>query len=278
MRTETSWPLASTSTTSTSRMEHATCSTSHNHDFLHLPSLMVHHLHSQSVHVNSGPTSTSASSSTSISLTSPTMRRNLLRQTSWFYRQQQEHVRVLTSYVIELASKHFKPNVSYLKTTVGNVQSSTERHNKLPTTAMHNNYFRMQQLQQYIEQANSSATSLCILPSRVASRTTYLDDFKRTNIGWEMFRQLRHQYAAGVRVQQYTLLQGIVHPQPRWTETSQQQQFQKWIQDTSAYKMIHPVIDDALKVSTAIKTYVDRYNSICYFRFVHIIHGKKHFK
>ena len=49
---------------------------------------------------------------------------------------------------------------------------------------------------------------------------------QRTNIGWEMFRQLRHQYAAGARVQQYTLLQGIVHPQPRWTETSQQQQFQ----------------------------------------------------
>ena len=75
---------------------------------------------------------------------------------------------------------------------------------------------------------------------------------QRTNIGWEMFRQLRHQYAAGARVQQYTLLQGIVHPQPRWTETSQQQQFQKWIQDISAYEMIHPVIDDALKVSTAI--------------------------
>ena len=45
---------------------------------------------------------------------------------------------------------------------------------------------------------------------------------QRINIGWEMFRQLRHQYAAGARVQQYTLLQGIVHPQPRWTETSQQ--------------------------------------------------------
>ena len=65
---------------------------------------------------------------------------------------------------------------------------------------------------------------------------------QRTNIGC--------QYAAGARVQQYTLLQSIVRPQPRWTETSQQQQFQKWIQDVSAYKMIHPVIDDALKVST----------------------------
>ena len=75
---------------------------------------------------------------------------------------------------------------------------------------------------------------------------------QRSNIGWEMFKQLRHQYAAGTRVQQYTLLQSIVHPQPQWTETSQQQQFQKWIQDVSAYEMIHPVIDDALKVSTAI--------------------------
>ena len=65
VRMGTSWPLASTSTTSTSKMEHATCSTSHNHDFLHLPSFTVHRQHSQSGHVNSGPTSTSASLSTS---------------------------------------------------------------------------------------------------------------------------------------------------------------------------------------------------------------------
>ena len=45
---------------------------------------------------------------------------------------------------------------------------------------------------------------------------------QRTNFDWEMYSQLRHQYAAGARVQQYTLLQSIVHPQPRWTETSQQ--------------------------------------------------------
>ena len=31
-----------------------------------------------------------------------------------------------------------------------------------------------------------------------------------------------------------------------------QQQFRKWIQDVSAYEMIHPVIDDTLKVSTVI--------------------------
>ena len=47
VKMETSWPLAFTSTTSTSRMEHATCSTSHNHDYRHLQSLMVQHLHSQ---------------------------------------------------------------------------------------------------------------------------------------------------------------------------------------------------------------------------------------
>ena len=79
---------------------------------------------------------------------------------------------------------------------------------------------------------------------------------QRTNIGWEMFRQLRHQYAARARVQQYTLLQSIVHPQPRWTETSQQQQFQKWMQNVSAYEMIHPIIDDAMRVSTAISHFV----------------------
>ena len=70
---------------------------------------------------------------------------------------------------------------------------------------------------------------------------------QRTNIGWGMYRQFPHQYAARARVQQYTLLQSIMHPQPRRTETSQQQQFQKWIQDVSAYEMIHPVIDDTLK-------------------------------
>ena len=79
-----------------------------------------------------------------------------------------------------------------------------------------------------------------------------LRPLQRTNVGWEMLRQLRHQYAAGARVQQYTLLQGIVHPQPRWTETSQQQQFQNWMQDVSSHETIHPVIDDTLKVSTAI--------------------------
>ena len=132
------------------------------------------------------------------------------------------------------------------------MQSSTAT-SRMPTmTSMHNKHFRMLPLQQYVEQENSSATSSCMLQSRGSEPNNLLRRLQRTNVGWEMFRQLRHQYAAGARVQQYTLLQGIVHPQPRWTETSQQQQFQKWIQDISAYEMIHPVIDDALKVSTAI--------------------------
>ena len=49
------------------------------------PSLTVHHQHSQSGHVNSGPTSTSVSSSTSTCSTSHAMRRNLLQQTSWYF-------------------------------------------------------------------------------------------------------------------------------------------------------------------------------------------------
>ena len=98
---------------------------------------------------------------------------------------------------------------------------------------------------------------------------------QRTNIGWETFRQLRHQYAAGARVQQYALLQGSVHPQPRWTETSPQQQFQRWIQDISAYERIHPVIDDALKVSTAINNLHGPIQQHLLLQ-VHIIHGKKY--
>ena len=46
-RKKTSWPLAFTSTTSTSGMESATCLNSHNHVCQHLQSSMVQHLHSQ---------------------------------------------------------------------------------------------------------------------------------------------------------------------------------------------------------------------------------------
>ena len=41
---------------------------------------------------------------------------------------------------------------------------------------------------------------------------------------------------------------------------------------------MHPVIDDALKVSTAITTCVDLYNSISYCRFDLIILGQKYIR
>ena len=133
-RKRISWLLVFASTTSTSRMESATCSTYLNLVYRHLPSSMVQHLHSQNGLVNFEPTSTSANSSTSTSCTSLTTLNNLSQQTS---------------------------------------------------------------------------------------RSSHL---QRTNIGWEMCRHLRHQYAAGARVQQCTLLQSIVHPQRRWTKTSQPMQ------------------------------------------------------
>ena len=73
-RGKPSWPFAFTSTTSTSRMESATCSTYHNHIYQHLQSSMALHLHSQNGLVNFEHTSTSVSLSTSTSWTSPTMR------------------------------------------------------------------------------------------------------------------------------------------------------------------------------------------------------------
>ena len=67
---------------------------------------------------------------------------------------------------------------------------------------------------------------------------------QRTNIGWEMLRQLRHQYAAGARVQHYTFTKHCTS-----TTSMDRDITTVAIQDVSAYKMIHPVIDD---VSTAI--------------------------
>ena len=145
MRAETSWPLASTSTTSTSKMEHATCSTSHNRDYLHLPSLMVQHLHSQSGLGNFVPTSTSASSSTSTSWISPTMRKYLLQQTSWFYKQKLVHNNMQRWRASGLHVKNFKMNVHYLKQSMSSTStSSIRRYNSSTTTSMHNNYFKMQ--------------------------------------------------------------------------------------------------------------------------------------
>ena len=60
-RKKTSWSLAFTSTTSTSRMESATSSTYHNHVYQHLQSSMVLHLLPQNGLVNFEHTSTSVS-------------------------------------------------------------------------------------------------------------------------------------------------------------------------------------------------------------------------
>ena len=137
--------------------------------------------------------------------------------------------------------------------TVENTQPSTETSNKPTTTSMHNKHFRMLLLQQYVEQENSSATSSCMLQSLVANQTTYFDDFNEPTSDGKCFDSSDISMLQELVYNSTPCLQGIAHPQPRWTETSQQQQqFQKWIQDISAYEMIHPVIDDALKVSTAI--------------------------
>ena len=133
--------------------------------------------------------------------------------------------------------KHIKTsemNKHYLEVMLDVVrtQSSLRTYNKHNETLMHNKHFRMQQLQQYIEQVNFWVTSSCTLKAQKRTKRPTSSSSENQH-RWEMFRQLRHQYAAGARVQQYTLLQSIIHPQPRWTETSQQQQFQKWIQDSS---------------------------------------------
>ena len=184
VRLKTSWPLVFTSMTSTSRMGHATGSTSHNHDSLHLQSSMVLHLHSQNGLVNSEPTSTSANLSTSTSWTSPTMRRTLSQQTSWSYRQKQEHVRILRWHVSEQHVKNFEMNVYYLQQNVETSQSSTKRYNNSLTTSTHNKHFRMQQLQQYVGQVNFLVTSLRTRQSPTANQTIYFVDFgEPTSVG-----------------------------------------------------------------------------------------------
>ena len=222
----------------------------------HLPSLMVHHQQFQSGHVNSGPTSTSANSSTSISLTTPTTRKNLLPQTSRFSVQKQEHVKGLRSYVSGHIFKRSRMNVHCLKQNVKTSPLSMETYNKTPTTSMRNKN-KKKVLQDatttavrrlVVEQENSSATSSRMLPNQVASRTIYFVDFKGQTSDGRCFDSLDVNVLQELGYNSTPYYRAIGHPQPRWTETSQQQQFQKWTQDISACEMIHPVIDDALKV------------------------------
>ena len=186
----TSWPLPFTSTTSTSSMESATCSTYHNHDYKHLQSLMVLHVHSLHGLMNFEHTSTSVGLSISTSWTSPTMRRNLLQQTSWCSRHRQGsdsiqrlyglHKHVRTSETEDLDAQRVLQDARI---------AGVSRAGKL-----------LGYLIVHATEPNSKPNNL-------------LRRLQRTNVGWGVFRQLRRQYAAGARVQQYALLQSIVHPQ-----------------------------------------------------------------
>ena len=166
-RRKTFWPLVLTSTTSTSRMESATCSTYHNHVYQHLQSSMVLHLHSQNGLVNCKHTSTAASLSTSTSWISPTMRKYHLQQRSWYCRQLQD-IDNIQRLLISL-------NVHYLQEQrdVEKMELPTARYNRSPTTSMHNKHFRTLPQQEYVEQANFLVTSSRTRQSRTANQTTY---------------------------------------------------------------------------------------------------------
>ena len=83
---------------------------------------------------------------------------------------------------------------------------------------MRNKYFRMLQQQEYVEQVNFLFTSSWMLQSQTANQATYYVDVRRRtrvgkcidNFGINLLQEL---------VQLYALLQTMVHPQPRWTET-----------------------------------------------------------
>ena len=160
-------------------------------------------------------------------------RRNLLQQTSWYFRQkrgarQGAEILRLRARLQELRDERALPPAD--RRDLGVIDGDTQQDN---------NHLNAQQVLQdatttAVRRAGELFGYLIMHATKPGSEpNNLLRRLQWTNIGWEMFQQLRHQYAAGARVQQYALLQGIVHPQPRWTETSQQQQFQKWTQDVS---------------------------------------------
>ena len=185
MRAKTSWPLAFTSTTSTSKMEKCY--------MLNLPqtrlplqSSMVLHLHSQSGLVNFEHNSTSVSLSTSTSWISPTMRGTLLQQRLWFYRQQQEHVKTLRLYGLHKHVKTSEMNRHYFQQIrhVARTRSSLGIYNRYNKTSMHKMHFRMQQLQQYVEQVKLLVTSSRTRRNPKANQTIYFVDFRGpTSVG-----------------------------------------------------------------------------------------------
>ena len=200
------------------------------------------HLHSQSGPVNFGHTSTSVSLSTSTSWTSPTMRRNLLQQTSWC----EDTSRTSTTWrdLHDLRQALQEPQDERA------TASGWSEHVEM-TTLIDSEIRQVTRdliAQRALQDATTTAahragellvTSSCILQSPTANQTTiYFVDFKeQTSVGrcfdnWD----INMWQPNSARVQQYTLYRALVHPQPRWTETSQQQQFQIWIQDVSALR------------------------------------------
>ena len=185
-RKKTSWPLAFTSTTSTSRMESATCSTYHNHVYRHLQSSMALHLHSQNGLVNFEHTSTSASLSTSTSWTfahdaeEPLTTDIMVQQTPAGHRQHPEIAR-LTQTRQDLRDERTQP-----------VGDPARRDNNVIDNAIQQvtqdlnakSYFRMLLQQEYVEQVNFLATSSCMRQSPTANQTTYYVDFSEpTSVG-----------------------------------------------------------------------------------------------
>ena len=109
----------------------------------------------------------------------------------------------------------------------------------------------MQQQQEYVEQVNFWVTSSCMLPSQTANQTTYYVNFRgRTsvvkcidNFDINMLQDLVYNSTTCYRALHIINLDGQKHHNNK---------LQKWMQDVSAYKTMHPVMDHTLKVSTAI--------------------------
>ena len=280
MRKRTSWPLVCTFTTSTSRMENATCSINLNLVHQHRQYSVVQHPHSLNGLVNLEPTSTS-SQFEHIDLLYYACDAEQPLTTSWSSRQQLVNDNTWRCSVYVKHVKTCKPSLQCLQETIEERQlSSTATSTRFRMTSVNNNDSTASPPPpQYVVQKNFLDDSQCTTRSQTVSRTKRFRRLQRTNIGWEIYRQVRHQYAAGTRVQQYTLLQSVVHPEPRWTETSQQeQQFRELIRDVSADETLHPVINDTFKVNTVINNLCGPilHNNIYYFVFDHIILGLKY--
>ena len=130
-------------------------------------------------------------------------------------------------------------------------QSSTARYNSSPMTSVHNKHFRMLLQQEYVKQVSFLFTSSCTRQSRTAKQTAYYVDFNEpTSVGkctdsWDinMLQELVYNSTPCYRALCIPNLDGQRH---------HNNSSSKMDTSISAYDMIHPVIDYALKVSTAI--------------------------